>query len=139
MGIYSVLFKQVGTNKIRGQTGLMKKILIVDDAAFMRMSLKKIMVENGFEVIGEAENGREAVEKYNELQPDIVTLDITMPEMDGLTALKAIIKIDPNANVVIVSAMGQESYVREAVMAGAKNFIVKPFNKEHVLKVLSSL
>ena len=117
----------------------MKKVLIVDDAAFMRMSLKKIMVENGFEVIGEAENGKEAVTKYNELQPDIVTLDITMPEMDGITALKAIMKIDPEANVVIVSAMGQESYVREAVMAGAKNFIVKPFNKEHVLKVLSSL
>ena len=117
----------------------MKKILIVDDAAFMWMSLRKIMVENGFEVVGEAENGREAVEKYNELQPDIVTLDITMPEMDGITALKAIMKIDPDASVVIVSAMGQESYVREAVMAGAKNFIVKPFNKEHVLKVLNSL
>jgi len=117
----------------------MKKVLIVDDAAFMRMSLKKIMVENGFEVIGEAENGKEAVTKYNELQPDIVTLDITMPEMDGITALKAIMKIDPEANVVIVSAMGQESYVREAVMAGAKNFIVKPFNKEHVIKVLNSL
>lgn len=116
----------------------MKKVLIVDDAAFMRMSLKKIMVENGFEVIGEAENGKEAVTKYNELQPDIVTLDITMPEMDGITALKAIMKIDPEANVVIVSAMGQESYVREAVMAGAKNFIVKPFNKEHVIKVLNS-
>ncbi|NLW60143.1 MAG: response regulator [Firmicutes bacterium] len=118
---------------------MMKKVLIVDDAAFMRMSLKKIMVENGFEVIGEAENGKEAVTKYNELQPDIVTLDITMPEMDGITALKAIMKIDPEANVVIVSAMGQESYVREAVMAGAKNFIVKPFNKEHVIKVLNSL
>ena len=117
----------------------MKKILIVDDAAFMRMSLKKIMVENGFEVVGEAENGREAVEKYNELQPDIVTLDITMPEMDGITALKAIMKLDPDANVGIVSAMGQESYVREAVMNGAKNFIVKPFNREHVLKVLNAL
>lgn len=117
----------------------MKRILIVDDAAFMRMSLKKIMEENGFEVVGEAENGKVGVEKYNELQPDIVTLDITMPEMDGLTALKAIMKLDPNANVVIVSAMGQESYVREAVMSGAKNFIVKPFNKEHVVKVLNSL
>ena len=104
----------------------------------MRMSLKKIMVENGFEVVGEAENGREAVEKYNELQPDIVTLDITMPEMDGITALKAIMKLDPDANVVIVSAMGQESYVREAVMNGAKNFIVKP-SIEHVLKVLNAL
>ncbi|HHW11967.1 MAG TPA: response regulator [Firmicutes bacterium] len=117
----------------------MKRVLIVDDAAFMRMSLRKIMVENGFEVVGEAENGKEALEKYNELQPDIVTLDITMPEMDGITALKGLMKLDPNANVVIVSAMGQESYVREAVMAGAKNFIVKPFNKDHVIKVLNSL
>ncbi len=117
----------------------MKRVLIVDDAAFMRMSLRKIMVENGFEVVGEAENGKEVLEKYNELQPDIVTLDITMPEMDGITALKGLMKLDPNANVVIVSAMGQESYVREAVMAGAKNFIVKPFNKDHVIKVLNSL
>ncbi|NLM36701.1 MAG: response regulator [Firmicutes bacterium] len=117
----------------------MKRVLIVDDAAFMRMSLRKIIIENGFEVVGEAENGREAVEKYNELQPDIVTLDITMPGMDGITALKGIMQIDPDANVVIVSAMGQESYVRDAVMAGAKNFIVKPFNKEHVKKVLNSL
>ena len=117
----------------------MKKILIVDDAAFMRMSLKKILEENDFEVVGEAENGRIGVEKYNELQPDIVTLDITMPEMDGLTALKGIMAIDPNANVVMISAMGQESYVRESIMAGAKNFIVKPFNKAHVVKVLNSL
>lgn len=117
----------------------MKRVLIVDDAAFMRMSLRKIMEENGFEVVGEAENGRTGVEKFNELRPDIVTLDITMPEMDGLTALKAMMQIDPQANVIIVSAMGQESYVRESIMAGAKNFIVKPFNKEHVLKVLNSL
>ena len=118
----------------------MKRILIVDDAAFMRMSLRKIMEESGdFEVVGEAENGRVALEKYKELRPDIVTLDITMPEMDGLTALKELIKIDHNATVIIVSAMGQESYVRESVMAGAKNFIVKPFNKDHVLKILKSL
>ena len=103
------------------------------------MTLKKIMEESGFEVVGEAEDGRIGVEKYNELRPDIVTLDITMPEMDGLTALKGIMAIDPNACVIIVSAMGQESYVREAVLSGAKNFIVKPFHKEHVLKVLNSL
>lgn len=117
----------------------MKRVLIVDDAAFMRMSLRKVLEESGYEIAGEAENGRIAVEMYNELRPDIVTLDITMPEMDGLTALKGIMSIDPNANVVMISAMGQESYVRESIMAGAKNFIVKPFNKEHVLKVLSSL
>ncbi|HEY8392336.1 MAG TPA: response regulator [Capillibacterium sp.] len=117
----------------------MKTVLIVDDAAFMRMSLKKILVENGFEVVGEAENGRIGVQKYNELHPDIVTLDITMPEVDGLTALKGIMAIDPGAKVVMISAMGQESYVRESIMLGAKNFIVKPFNKDHVIKVLNSL
>lgn len=117
----------------------MKKVLVVDDAAFMRMSLKKILVENGFEVVGEAENGRVGVQKYNELRPDIVTLDITMPDMDGLAALKGIMTIDPNAKVVMISAMGQESYVRESIMLGAKNFIVKPFNAEHVIKVLNSL
>jgi two-component system chemotaxis response regulator CheY len=117
----------------------MKKILIVDDAAFMRMSLRNIMEESGFQVVGEAENGKVAVEKYNKLHPDIVTLNITMPEMDGLTALKKIMSIDPKANVIIVSAMGQEYNVREALKIGAKNFIVKPINKEHVLKVLNAL
>lgn len=117
----------------------MKKVLIVDDAAFMRMSIKTILEKNGFEIAGEAENGQDGVLKYMELNPDIVTLDITMPEMDGLTALKEIKKIDSNAKVIIVSAMGQEGYVREAVMCGAKSFIVKPFTEEHVLKVLSSI
>ena len=117
----------------------MKKILIVDDAAFMRMSLRKIMEESGFQVVGEAENGKDALKKYKKLHPDIVTLNITMPEMDGLTALKKIMSIDPKANVIIVSAMGQDYNVQEAMKAGAKNFIVKPFNKELVLKVLNAL
>ena len=117
----------------------MKKVLIVDDAAFMRMSIKRILEKNGFQIIGEAENGQVGVKKYAELNPDIVTLDITMPEMDGITALKEIRKIDCNAKVVIVSAMGQEGYVREAVMCGAKSFIVKPFTEEHFIKALNSI
>lgn len=117
----------------------MKSVLIVDDAAFMRMAIKKILEKNGYEIAGEAENGEEGVRKYNELRPDIVTLDITMPEMDGLTALKAIKTIDKNAKVIIVSAMGQEAFVRDAIMRGAQSFIVKPFTEEHVLKVLSSV
>ncbi len=117
----------------------MKRVLIVDDAAFMRMSLRIILERNGFEVIGEAENGMVGVKKYLELKPDIVTLDITMPEMDGLAALRAIKKLDDGAKVAIVSAMGQESYVREAIVAGAKSFIVKPFKEEHVIKTLTAL
>jgi len=117
----------------------MKKVLIVDDAAFMRATLKLMLEKNGFEVIGEASDGKIGIMKYKELCPDIVTLDITMPEMDGITALKEIKKIYPNAKVVIVTAMGQECYVREAIMCGAKGFIVKPFTEEHVLKVLRSI
>lgn len=117
----------------------MKKVLIVDDAAFMRMSLKTILEKNGFEVAGEAENGQIGVKKYKELSPDVVTLDLTMPEMDGLTALKEIKKIDNKAKVIIVSAMGQEEYVRQAVMNGAISFIVKPFTSEHIVKVLASI
>lgn len=117
----------------------MKKVLIVDDAAFMRMSIKTILENNGFEVAGEAENGKIGVNKYKELNPDIVTLDLTMPEMGGLAALKEIKKIDSNAKVIIVSAMGQEGYVREAIISGAKGFIVKPFTSEHVIKALRAI
>lgn len=116
-----------------------KKVLIVDDAAFMRMSLRSILEKNGFEVAGEAENGQIGVRKYKELSPDIVTLDITMPEMDGVAALKEIMKIDADAKVVIVSAMGHEGNVREAIVCGAKSFIVKPFKDDHVIKVLKSI
>lgn len=117
----------------------MKKVLIVDDSAFMRLSLKNLLQKNGFQVIGEADNGRTGVDKYKELNPDIVTLDITMPEMDGLAALNEIIQYDKNAKVVIISSMGQEANVRQAVLSGAKNFIVKPFVSDHVLKVLAKL
>lgn len=117
----------------------MKKVLIIDDAAFMRLALKSILEKNGFVVVGEAENGKIGVKKYGELCPDIVTLDITMPVMDGLSALKEIKKIDNNAKVVMISAMGQNGYVREAIKSGASNFIVKPFINEHVIKTLSAL
>ncbi|WP_029165889.1 MULTISPECIES: response regulator [Aminiphilus] len=113
------------------------KVLIVDDAAFMRMMLKDILVKNGFEVVGEAENGKVAVEKFNEVKPDVVTMDITMPEMDGITAVKEIKKAHPGAKVVMVSAMGQQAMVIEAIQAGAADFIVKPFQPDRVLEALS--
>ena len=113
------------------------KILIVDDAAFMRMMLKNILTSNGFEIVGEAENGVQAVEKYKELKPDLVTMDITMPEMDGIAAVKEIMKIDPNARIVMVSAMGQQVMVIEAIQAGAKDFVVKPFQPDRVLEAIN--
>ncbi|NMA64849.1 MAG: response regulator [Clostridiaceae bacterium] len=117
----------------------MKKVLIVDDAAFMRQSIRLILERNGYEVVGEAANGIEGVRKYKELMPDIVTLDITMPEMSGIDALKVICEFDPNAKVVMVSAMGQEILVKEAILNGAKSFIVKPFKEEHIIKVLAGI
>ena len=113
-----------------------KNILIVDDAAFMRMMLKDILTKNGYNVIGEAENGKVALSKYTELKPDLVTLDITMPDMDGLTALKELKKIDTNANIVMCSAMGQQAMVIEAIQGGAKDFIVKPFQPDRVLEAI---
>lgn len=117
----------------------MKRVLIVDDAAFMRVSIKNMLAKNGYEVIGEAENGKVAIQKYQELSPDIVTMDITMPEMDGLASLKKILSINPGANIVMISAMGQESMVREAVLSGAKGFIVKPFKEDVILAALGNL
>ncbi len=116
-----------------------KKILIVDDAAFMRMMIKDILEKNGFEVVGEAQDGVEAVEKFKELQPDLVTLDITMPEKDGLTALKEILEEDGSAKVIMCSAMGQQSMVIDAIQAGAKDFIVKPFQADRVLEAINKV
>ena len=110
----------------------MAKILIVDDAAFMRMMLKDILTKGGFEIAGEAADGNEAVAKYNE--PDLVTLDITMPNKDGIQALKEIKAADPNATCVICSAMGQQSMVIDAIQSGAKDFIVKPFQADRVIE-----
>jgi len=112
------------------------RILIVDDAAFMRMMIKEILTKNNFTVVGEASDGLQAVEKYKELNPDLVTLDITMPEMDGIAALKEIKKIDPNAKVIMCSAMGQQAMVIDAIQAGAKDFIVKPFQADRVIEAI---
>ncbi|MFC4557127.1 response regulator [Virgibacillus kekensis] len=113
-----------------------QRILVVDDAAFMRMMIKDILNKNGFEVVGEAQDGAQAVEKYKELEPDLVTLDITMPEMDGLAALKEIKQHDSKANVIMCSAMGQQAMVIDAIQAGAKDFIVKPFQAERVVEAI---
>jgi two-component system chemotaxis response regulator CheY len=115
----------------------MKRVLIVDDAAFMRLAIKQMLENNNFEVVGEAENGLVAIAKYKELKPDIVTMDITMPKMDGIEAVEEIRKIDKDATIVIISAIGQETMVRKAIIAGAKTFIVKPFKEEHVIKTLA--
>lgn len=115
----------------------MAKVLVVDDAAFMRMMIKDILVKGGHEVVGEAENGRVAVQKYQELLPDIVTMDITMPEMEGIEALKEIRKQHPAAKVIMCSAMGQQGMVVQAIQAGAKDFVVKPFQGDRVLESLA--
>ncbi|HHV46979.1 MAG TPA: response regulator [Tissierellia bacterium] len=113
-----------------------KGILIVDDASFMRMMIKDILGKNGFEVIGEADNGITAVEKYKELLPELVIMDITMPEMDGIQAVREIRNINPNAKIIMCSAMGQQAMVIEAIQAGARDFIVKPFQHERVIEAV---
>lgn len=116
-----------------------KNVLICDDAAFMRMMIKDILTKNGYNVVGEAENGKIAVDKYSELSPDLVLLDITMPEMDGIGALKAIKAKDPNACIIMCSAMGQQAMVIEAIQSGAKDFIVKPFQAERVIEAVKKV
>ena len=116
-----------------------KKILTVDDAAFMRKMVKDTLTKAGYTDVYEAVDGADAVEKYGELAPALVIMDITMPNMDGLEALKAIRAKDPNANVVMCSAMGQESMVMDAVRSGAKDFIVKPFKPDRILKTVSTI
>lgn len=116
-----------------------KKVLICDDAAFMRMMIKDILTKNGYEVAGEAENGLKAIEKYKEAKPDLVLMDITMPEMDGIQALKEIMQFDSNAKVIMCSAMGQQSMVIDSIQAGARDFIVKPFQSERVLEAIQKV
>ncbi len=113
-----------------------KSVLICDDAAFMRVMIKDILTKNGYDVAGEAENGAKAVEKYNETNPDLVMMDITMPEMDGIQALKKIKESDANACVIMCSAMGQQAMVIESIQSGAKDFIVKPFQADRVLEAV---
>ncbi len=114
-----------------------KTVLITDDTAFMRMTLKNVIQKNGFEVVGEATDGEDAIVKYQELKPDLVTMDITMPKMDGITAIKHIITEDPNAKIIVCSAMGQKPMVIDALNAGAKDFLVKPFDAERVIEALN--
>ncbi|MBO5987656.1 MAG: response regulator [Lachnospiraceae bacterium] len=116
-----------------------KSVMICDDAAFMRMMIRDILTKNGFVVAGEAENGIKAIEKYKEAKPDLVLMDITMPEMDGIQALKEIRKLDGNAKVVMCSAMGQQAMVIESIQAGAKDFIVKPFQADRVIEAVKKV
>ncbi|MGH7407167.1 MAG: response regulator [Candidatus Methylomirabilales bacterium] len=114
------------------------RVLIVDDALFMRRMIRDIFSREGFEVVGEAENGAEAVRLHRDLKPDLTTMDIVMPVLDGLSALREVVRMDPRANVIMVSALGQESLIAEAIEAGAREFIVKPFQASRVLKVVQS-
>lgn len=115
------------------------RVLVADDTAFMRMTLRNVLERNGYEVVAEAANGAEAVELYRRHRPDLVTMDITMPEMDGITAIREIMKIDPQARIIVCSALGQKTMVIEALTAGAKDYLVKPFQPERVLEALEKL
>lgn len=117
----------------------MARILVTDDAAFMRMRLKNILTNLGHEVVGEAENGKVSVELYEELRPDLVTMDITMPEMSGVEAVKEIKKFDEKAKIIMCSAMGQQGMVVEAIQSGAKDFVVKPFTPERIAEAVGKL
>jgi len=117
----------------------MSKVLVVDDALFMRRMLSDILKKEGSEICGEAENGKEAIEKYQQLKPDLVTMDIVMPkveEIDGIGAVKEIMRLDPQAKIIMVSAMGQHSLVVEAIQAGAKDFVTKPFQPSRVVEAM---
>lgn len=117
----------------------MKNVMIVDDATFMRMTIKRILENNDFNVVAEAENGFKAIELFLQLKPDIISLDITMPEMDGIETLRKIKEIDSKAKVVMVTAMGQDKLVREAVKLGATSFLVKPFNENQLIQTFKQV
>ena len=119
--------------------GNKKRILVVDDSSFLRNSLKKILEDHGCEVVGMAENGLEAITKYKELKPDLVTLDIIMPQMNGLEVLKLLKVVDPNACVVMVSSMSAQQSVTDCVQAGAKNYILKPYEADKVIAVIQKV
>lgn len=115
------------------------RVLIVDDAIFMRKMISDILVENGMEVVGEADTGAKAVEKYMELRPDLVTMDIIMPEMNGIDAVRKVMEFDSKARIVMCSALGQQALVQEAITAGAKDFLIKPFNAARVVEVIAKV
>ncbi|BAU28811.1 two-component system chemotaxis response regulator CheY [Aneurinibacillus soli] len=116
-----------------------KRVMIVDDASFMRMMIKGFLTKHGYTVAEEAANGLEAVEKYKQVNPDLVTMDITMPEMDGIEAVKGIRALDPNAKIIMCSAMGQQNMVVQAIQAGARDFIVKPFQEDRVIEAIKKV
>jgi two-component system chemotaxis response regulator CheY len=122
-----------------GGNELTRTVLIADDSQFMRFVLKKILENNGFKVVADVENGMKAVEQYKATKPDLVTMDVVMPGMDGIEATRAIMEADSNAKVVVVSALGQQPLVNEAMEAGAKDFIVKPFEETKVVEVIKKL
>ena len=115
------------------------KLLMVDDAAFMRMVIKDILTKNGFEVVGEGVDGEDGIQKYKDLKPDLTFMDIVMPKMEGIDALRAIMEYDPNAKVVMCSSIGQQSVVSDAITIGARDFIVKPFDAVKVLEVIQKV
>ncbi len=115
------------------------RVLIVDDAIFMRKMISDILVENGMEIVGEADTGAKAVERYMELRPDLVTMDIIMPEMNGIDAVRKIMEFDSKARIVMCSALGQQALVQEAITAGAKDFLIKPFNAARVVEVIAKV
>lgn len=114
-------------------------VLVCDDAIFMRTMIADILTQAGYEIVGEAESGVEAVQRYQELKPDLVTMDIVMPEMGGIDAVREIVKLDPDARILMCSAMGQQALVVEAIQAGAKDFVVKPFQPARVLEAVQRL
>ncbi|MBP2633287.1 MAG: cheY2 [Firmicutes bacterium] len=135
MKAYKTIIKFFGGKAMKK----MKRVLIVDDAAFVRLAIRTILEKNGYEVVGEANDGNVAVAKYMELRPDFITLDITMPNMDGIETLKAIRNFDKNAVVIMVSALGQERYIKDAVLNGAKYFLVKPFKEDDVIETIRKI
>lgn len=122
-----------------GNGSVSKRVLIVDDAVVMRMMIKGILAKSGFDVVGEAQNGLEAVDKYMQLHPDLVTMDVVMPEMDGIAAVKQILAHDPAARIVMCTSMGQQALVVEAIQAGAKSFITKPFQAPKIVDTLNKV
>jgi len=115
------------------------RVLVVDDAIFMRKMVSDILEGHGMEIVGEADNGQLAVEKYKELKPDLVTMDIIMPEMNGIDSVREIMSVDPQARIVMCSALGQQALVQDALAAGAKDFLIKPFNPSRVIEVVTKI
>lgn len=115
------------------------RVLVVDDAIFMRRMISDILVENGMEIVGEADTGAKAIERYKELRPDLVTMDIIMPEMNGIDAVRKIVEHDAQAKIVMCSALGQQALVQDAIAAGAKDFLIKPFNAARVVEVIAKV